>query len=120
MAEDRRLLIYLLVALAVNIDAGLFLFFFRQPKDAYQPLLEVIQYLLQGGQKTARLLRIGFLSMEESLHSRLLGLWGNMVLAGGGFSDGYHLSTRTVKEQPDGSFHGPCDQSIDQHGKHGG
>ena len=104
----------------VKINARLFLFFLRQPNEAYQPLLKIIEYLLQVGQKAARLLRIGFLPTEESLHSRLLGLWDDAVLAGGGFSDGNHLSTRTVKEQPDGSFHGPRDQGVDQHGKHGG
>lgn len=82
MAEDNYLLIYLFVALVVKINARLFLFFLRQPNEVHQPLLEVIEYPRQGGEKAAQLLRIGFLSMEESLHSCLLGygvMWFSLV-----------------------------------------
>ena len=42
-----------------------------------------------------------------------------MLLAGRGLRGAHYGATRTVKDQPDGSFHGPGDQGIDQHGKHG-
>ena len=58
-------------------------------------------------------------STEGMIHSCLFGLSGSMVLAGCSFSNSYHWATRTVKNQPDSSFHSPRDQAIDQHCKHG-
>ena len=42
------------------------------------------------------------------------------MLAGCRFSNAYHGSTWTVKDQPNYSINNPGDQSIDHHGKHGG
>lgn len=43
-----------------------------------------------------------------------------MALTGAGFSNRHHGSARAVKDQPDDSFHSPGDQTVDEHGKHGG
>ena len=42
-----------------------------------------------------------------------------MVLAGRGLGGAYHRPARAVKDQPDCSFHSPCDQGIDHHCEHG-
>ena len=43
-----------------------------------------------------------------------------MALTGGSLSGADYRSTRAVKEHPNHSFHSPCDQGIDHHGKEGG
>jgi hypothetical protein len=75
---------------------------------------------LQAGEEAARLLRAGPLSREGIVHSCPFCLWRIMALAGRSLSGAHNGPTpRPVKDQPDCSFRGPCDQAVDQHGKEG-
>ena len=104
------------------VDAGIFLLFFRQIKQAgYLPGNP--GYDFQNCRKTiARLPCVCSLyRMKKLVHFYLCCLWQavGVVFAGSGLCGAHNGSARAIKNQPDDSFDGPGDQPIDQHGEHG-